>query len=271
VTGPIAHWPIRSPTRSLLGLSLILAASLSACAAVPGQGPAAGAEEAPAVGPHINAPFQAPDFPQWLGSFERAGREVFDERFRIVAALGLQPGATVADIGAGTGMFTLLFARAVGPTGRVYAVEIAQNFLAGILERTKDYRVTNVVGVLGTQDDTGLEEASIDLAFVCDTYHHFEYPKAMLASIARALRPGGELVVIDYRRTPGLSSPWVQGHVRAGQEQATEEIVAAGFVPLGEETFLRDNWFLRFRKADVGPTEPPRAQGQGQDRPKRRP
>lgn len=263
MTGPITPWPIRSPIRSLLGLWLILAANLCACAAVPGKGPTAGAEEPPAVGPYINAPFQAPDFGQWLGSFERTGREVFDERFRIVAALGLQPGVTVADIGAGTGMFTLLFARAVGPTGRVYAVEIAQNFLAGILERTKDYHVTNVVGVLGTQDDTGLEEASIDLAFVCDTYHHFEYPKAMLVSIARALRPGGELVVIDYRRTPGLSSPWVQGHVRAGQEQATEEIVAAGFVPLGEETFLRDNWFLRFRKADVEPTEPPRAHEQG--------
>jgi SAM-dependent methyltransferase len=261
VTGPITLWPIRS----LLGLSLILAANLSVCAAVPGKGPTAGAEEPPAVGPHINAPFQAPDFGQWMGSFEHTGREVFDERFRIVAALGLQPGTRVADIGAGTGLFTLLFARAVGPTGRVYAVDIAQAFLDGILQRTKDYHVTNVVGVLGTRDDPGLEEASIDLAFVCDTYHHFEYPKAMLASIARALRPGGELVVIDYRRTPGLSSPWVQGHVRAGQEQATEEIVAAGFAPLGEETFLRDNWFLRFRKIDVEPTDPPRARARARE------
>ena len=256
MTGPITPSRIRSP----LGLILILAANLWACAAAHGQSSAAGAEEPPAVGPHVNAPFEAPDFGQWLGSFERTGREVFDERFRIVSALGLQPGATVADIGAGTGLFTLLFARAVGPTGRVYAVDIAQTFLDGIMERTRDYHVANVVGVLGTREDTGLEEASIDLAFVCDTYHHFEYPKAMLASIARALRPGGELVVIDYRRTPGLSSPWVQGHVRAGQEQASEEIVAAGFAPVAEETFLRDNWFLRFRKVDTEPTDPPRAQ-----------
>jgi predicted methyltransferase len=197
---------------------------------------------------HLNTAFQSPDFDQWREAFERPGREVFDERFRIIAALGLQPGMAVADIGAGSGLFTLLFARAVGPVGRVYAVDIAQTFIDKILERTEDYHVANVIGVLGTQEDTGLAEASIDLAFVCDTYHHFENPKAMLASISRALRPQGELVVIDYRRTPDLNSTWVQGHVRAGQQQVSEEIAAAGFVPMGEEQFLRHNWFLRFRK-----------------------
>jgi predicted methyltransferase len=74
--------------------------------------------------------------------------------------------------------------------------------------------------------------------------------KAMLASIAQALRPRGELVVIDYRRQVGESSPWVLDHVRAGEAQIIEEIEAAGFVRVSSEDFLRENWFARFRKAE---------------------
>jgi SAM-dependent methyltransferase len=147
-------------------------------------------------------------------------------------------------------MFSLLFARVVGEAGRVYAVDISPTFIDKILERSGHYHVSNIVGVLGTQRDTGLGPESVDLAFVCDTYHHFEYPTAMLASIRRALRPGGELVVIDYRRGPGTGSPWIREHVRAGEELVSEEIEAAGFARVGQETFLQDNWFLRFRKLE---------------------
>lgn len=232
------------------GPFLIALALVAACPLQADTQPQPAPEERPAVGPYINDPYRDPDFDRWVQTFERPGREVFDERFRIVHALGLQRGQAVADVGAGTGLFTLLFARAVGETGRVYAVDISQTFIDRILERTKDYHVGNVIGILGTQRDTGLAAGSVDLAFVCDTYHHFEYPKAMLASIARALRPGGELAVIDYRRTPGIASPWILGHVRAGEAQASEEIEAAGFEKVAEEDFLRENWFARFRKLE---------------------
>lgn len=240
--------------RLLLGLILVASGPLAADTQ---SQPAL--EERPAVGPHINGPYEDPDFDRWAQTFERPGREVFDQRFRIVQALGLQRGMAVADIGAGTGLFTLLFARVVGETGRVYAVDISQTFIDRILERTKDYHVDNVTGVLGTHRGTGLEPGSVELAFLCDTYHHFEYPKAMLASIAQALRPGGELVVIDYRRTPGISSPWVLDHVRAGEAQTIEEIEAAGFQRVGGEDFLRENWFARFRKLE----RPSRPEEQG--------
>ncbi len=88
----------------------------------------------------------------------------------------------------------------------------------------------------------------MDLAFVCDTYHHFEYPRRMLGSIRRALRPGGALVIIDYRRVPGRSSPWVMGHVRAGKETVISEVQAAGFRLVSEQQFLQENYFLTFRK-----------------------
>ena len=83
--------------------------------------------------------------------------------------------------------------------------------------------------------------------FACDTYHHFEYPQATLASIRRALRPGGTLVVVDFERIPGKTRPWLLDHVRCGKGQVIAEIAAAGFelveeVPLG----LEENYFLRF-------------------------
>lgn len=80
----------------------------------------------------------------------------------------------VADIGAGTGLYTLLFARAVRPDGTVYAVDISENFVDAIMERTADMQVENVVPIVNTQRGTKLHPASIDLAFMADTYHHFE-------------------------------------------------------------------------------------------------
>ncbi len=84
------------------------------------------------------------------------------------------------------------------------------------------------------------------MVFTCDTYRHFEYPQALLASLRQTLRPGGRLIVIDYERHPGRSSPWVLGHVRAGRETVVAEIEAAGFKLLRSHQFLRENFFIEF-------------------------
>jgi predicted methyltransferase len=99
-----------------------------------------------------------------------------------------------------------------------------------------------------------LPAESIDLAFICDTYHHFEYPRAMLASIHQALKPGAELVVVDFELILGKSSNWVISHVRAGKEEVIAEIQAAGFELIEDnQQVLRNNYFLRFRKLpDIG-------------------
>jgi predicted methyltransferase len=102
--------------------------------------------------------------------------------------------------------------------------------------------------VLATERSVELPVRSIDVAFICDTYHHFEYPQAMLASLHAALKPGGRLAVIDYEKIPGRSSSWVMGHVRAGRETAIAEIEAAGFKMLKAHALLRDNYFLEFQK-----------------------
>lgn len=195
----------------------------------------------------INRPYVNPEFEQWVARFERPGREVYDRRHEIIAATGAHPGMVVADIGAGTGLFTRLFSAAVGPSGRVIAVDVSRVFIDNILRIAREQGLNNVEGIVNTQTDTLLSAGSIDLAFLSDTYHHFEQPLSMMKSIYQALRPGGTLVVIDFQKH-GHSSDWVKGHVRAGSETVIEEIGAAGFEFTGEEKFLHDNYFLRFTR-----------------------
>lgn len=203
------------------------------------------------VKPGINDKFLDPRLKvgEWTQKFETESREIFHERARIVTALGLKPGMAVADIGAGTGLFTLPFAQAVGAGGKVYAVEIARNFLEHIRARAQQAQAANVQTILGTEKSVELPAASIDLAFICDVYHHFEYPQASLATLHQALKPGGTLALIDFRRIPGESSDFILGHVRAGQAVFEAEIAAAGFEKVEEVTgLLKENYFVKFRR-----------------------
>lgn len=202
----------------------------------------------PSVNPGINAPYRNADVNRWRGVFERDGREVWDRRHEILAALNLRPGMTVADVGAGTGFFALMFAQAVGPDGRVYAVDIEPNFVDSIRSRAQGLGYRQVSGVVNTAKSVLLPVHSTDLVFVSDTYHHFEYPQSMLASIHAALRPHGELVLVDFKRIPGVSNPWVLGHVRAGAEAVIREVSQAGFDLVERRDFMRTQYFLRFRK-----------------------
>src|SRR5881394_1004521 len=137
--------------------------------------------------PEINEQYRDPDYSRWQRNLETEGREVYEKRLAIVDAVAPRPGQAIADVGAGTGLFTRLFAARVGPQGRVYAVDIAKAFVEGNLQRARAARLQNVVGIVSTQADTRLAESSVDIVFVCDAYHHFEDPPAMLASIRRAL------------------------------------------------------------------------------------
>ena len=200
------------------------------------------------VNPGINDHYQNPDVSQWRGVFERDGREVWDRRNDIIRVLDLQPGMAIADIGAGTGFFTMLMAREVGPMGKAYAVDIAPEFVKAIELRAQEQGIGNITGIVNDQKSTRLPPQSVDLVFISDTYHHFEYPMTTLQSIHDALRPGGELVVIDFKRIPGFSSAWVMGHVRAGEEQVTTEIQSAGFELVQRLDFMQTQYYLRFRK-----------------------
>jgi ubiquinone/menaquinone biosynthesis C-methylase UbiE len=201
------------------------------------------------IRPGINRHFVDPDWQRWVNTFERPGREVYDQRHAIVAASKVRPGMTVADIGAGTGLFTRLFAPAVEPDGTVYAIDISSTFIDNILRTCREQGLSNVKGVVNTAVDTGLPADSIDLAFITDTYHHFEYPQQTLASIHQALLREGRVIIIDFRRDPRISSNWVMGHVRGNKAQVIQEMEVADFRLVDDKPLMRTNYFLEFDKS----------------------
>jgi ubiquinone/menaquinone biosynthesis C-methylase UbiE len=158
----------------------------------------------------------------------------------------------VADVGAGTGLFTRPFAAAVGPKGKVFAVDISEKFLDHIKKTCKDETITNVETVKCSATSSELPANSVDLVFICDTYHHFEYPYRTMASIHKALKPGGRLVLIDFHRIKGKSSEFIMGHVRAGQEVFVKEVEESGFKQVQEvKDLLKENYMVIFEKVEA--------------------
>ena len=184
-------------------VAIALATSLSFVVPVITFGWAQTTSPVPKTDPKINEPFKKPDVKGFIKKFESDDREVYAKRELIVASLGLKPGMAVADVGAGTGLFTRLFADKVGKKGRVYAVDIALRFLAHIAADAKKNGQTQIVTVEASQLSTNLPGQSVDLVFLCDVYHHLENPQKTLASIRQRLRPEGTLVVIDFDRVEG--------------------------------------------------------------------
>ncbi|CAN5726945.1 methyltransferase domain-containing protein [soil metagenome] len=234
-----------------------------------GPVPAAVGQDRPAPPEGINENFQDPDVEQFLGRFEAESREVYAQRHEVVKALGLKPGMAIADIGAGTGLYTMLFAEQVKPDGKVYAVDIAPKFLAFIADRAEKAGLGEVVETIqATQTSTALPPDSIDVAFICDNYHHFEHPEESLASIQQALRPDGRLVIIEFDRREGISSEFILGHVRADKATFLNEIRSAGFerVPIAGGPEYEENFFAVLRKVDRSedaPQQSPETGGEG--------
>ena len=202
----------------------------------------------------MNKKFADPklDVREQVERFESGSRDVYAKRREVVRAVGLRPGEVVADIGAGTGLFTRLFAEQVGPKGTVYAVDIGPAFLKHIAEQAKRLGQDRVVKtVLSTQDSSNLPPHSIDVAFICDTYHHFEHPGRILGSIHRALKPGGRLVIVDFDLRAD-SSEMVKQRARGPKEVYFREIADAGFerVEVKDAPKLKDDFFAAFRRVE---------------------
>ena len=201
------------------------------------------------VKPGINDSFKDPKVEEYIEKFEVESREVFLKRDSIIEACAVKPGSNVADIGAGTGLFTRMFSKAVGDDGRVIAVDIAKNFLDHITKTNRELNLRNVDTLLCKEDSTELPPDSVDFAFICDAYHHFEYPTKTMKSLYRALKAQGRVVVIDFKRVQGQSTPWVMSHVRAGQEVFEKEILDCGFKKIEQkDNLLSENYFLIFEK-----------------------
>ncbi|NOQ78749.1 MAG: methyltransferase domain-containing protein [Gammaproteobacteria bacterium] len=200
------------------------------------------------VNPGINNYYYDAKFEKWLETFESPGREVYDKKEAILHEVQIKPGMRIADIGAGTGLYSIAFAQQTGEKGLVYAVDISHNFVKNIELRAKNQGLKNIKGIINNQKEIGLAQNSIDLAFICDTYHHFEYPLTTLQSVYQALSSGGKLIIIDFKRDPHISTSWVMGHVRANKEKVIKEVESIGFKLTDDKNILERNFFLSFIK-----------------------
>ena len=189
----------------------------------------------------------------WLERLEVASRELYSAREAVVAAVGIEPGDWVGDIGAGTGLYSLLFAEQVGETGRVFAEDIEPSFLDLITRRVDDAGITNVTAVLGLNDDVTLPRAAFDIMFIADTYHYFDNREAIMRTIYDALKPAGRLVMVEYEVTPGEERRDYAAHVRFGKASVTSELEFIGFQFVGAPSVegLSENYFLVMRKPET--------------------
>lgn len=142
------------------------------------------------------APVMGHQGADWL---ERPEREREERTSDMIRLLELKAGEVVADLGSGTGYITRQLARAVGPEGRVHAVEIQPEMLAMMQGRLRSEGIENVVSTLGTLTDPRLPESSVDLVVMVDVYHEFSHPYEMLGAITKALKPGGRVVFVEFK------------------------------------------------------------------------
>ncbi len=206
-------------------------------------------ENAPAP-PANPYPYEPVNLDLWLERLEVNSRELYNARGGVAEAVELREGARVADIGAGTGVYSLLFAEKVGPEGVVYAVDIEPRFLTLINQRADDLGLNNVVSVLGRDDSITLPPGSVDVVFICDTYHYIDDPAALLKTAFAALRSGGALYIVDYDLKEGVAPPPDKRQVHAGKESVSEAVEAIGFdeAEAIEVPGLVENYMLRFVK-----------------------
>ena len=201
------------------------------------------------VKPGINDNFQNPDLERYVNIFEGESRAIFKSRNEIVATMKIEAGMDVADVGAGTGFFSRMVSYQVGKEGTVYAIDIAKSFIKHIDKMAKAEGITNITAKVCNERSVELPQDSIDLAFICDVYHHFEYPIDSMASVHKALRPGGRVMIVAFERVVGVSGEWTLGHVRCGKGTVTDEMADSGFDFVKEvDLGMDDQWVRIYRK-----------------------
>jgi ubiquinone/menaquinone biosynthesis C-methylase UbiE len=219
-------------------LTIILAMSLAATAQQP---------EAPKtyMGRVVAAPMH------WMGGawLIRNKREREESALRMREELKLKPGMNVCDMGCGNGYHTLPMAKAVAPAGKAYAVDIQQEMLDMLQERNTKEGVTNMELILGTEDDPKLPDSSCDLILLVDVYHEFSKPDIMLAAMKKALKPGGSIVLVEFREEDPKVP--IKPEHKMSKEQINKELSANGWKPVRSFEELPWQHMLWFSPVEV--------------------
>jgi ubiquinone/menaquinone biosynthesis C-methylase UbiE len=163
----------------------------------------------------------------------------------LVDAMQLHAGMTVADIGTGAGYMLPFLSRAVGDTGKVYAEDIQDDFLAKARAHAEGEHLGNVAYIKGAEKDPTLPASAIDVALALDSYHHYDYPEAMLTGIRRGLKPGGHLVIVEYYRRPNaMPNGRAMQHIRLDKPDVIKEVESNGFRLLSEREQVKGSQYM---------------------------
>ena len=186
--------------------------------------------------------------PAGAGWLVRSERETEEHPDQALDALGIRPGQVIGDVGAGVGYFTWRLAERVGPSGKVYANDIQPAMLDQLRRNMRQHHLANYVAVLGAPDDPRLPKAALDLVLLVDVYHEFSQPRQMLEHIRAALKPGGRLVLLEYRKEDPSIPIRPEHKMSVGEVKA--ELEPEGFrLAQAIETLPRQH-ILIFAKAD---------------------
>ena len=184
--------------------------------------------------------------PSDLGLLDAPDRDLWQRPDQIMDAMAIADGSRVADIGAGSGWFTIRLARRVGPQGMVYAEDVQQEMINAISRRVSREGLTNVRPVLGLKNDPRLPARALDAALMVDAYHEVEDRVTMLANLAKALKPQGRLGIIDFRLDG--TGPGPAPDERVSPDVVVKDAEKAGLKLIRQEPFLQYQYFLIFGK-----------------------
>jgi len=199
-----------------------------------------------ALSPSASAQLGARSTEEWLRLLDSQNRVVRLKVDAAVAALQLAPGSVVADIGAGSGVFTLPLAKAVGASGKIYAVDIEQGLVDHIVGKAMEQKADNVSGVLGQFTDPKLPSHDLDVAFIYDVLHHIEDRLEYLKNLATYLKPAGRIAVIDFY--PELGPHKNDPSLQVTKDQSKAWMAAIGFKPVAEHQLYDDKWYVVYAR-----------------------
>jgi ubiquinone/menaquinone biosynthesis C-methylase UbiE len=195
----------------------------------------------PPSGHHRHHHHRFDDAASWSKVFDDPARDAWQKPVAVVSAMAIAPGMIVADVGAGTGYFEPHLSKAVGPSGKVVAIDVEADMVRWTNERAKREGLANVEAKLGAPADPELEPGSIDRVLVVDTWHHVEDRAGYAKKLAAALRPGGTVFIVDFTKESPHGPP---AHARLTPEEVSADLRAAGLDPKKVEAGLPHQYMI---------------------------